>query len=93
MTWRASSAAPSLVLETGMGQRMPRVTADEALRALRRAGWTPLRQEGSHLHLSHADRPGIVTVARRAGRILKPKTLKRTLEQAGLTVDEFRGFL
>jgi predicted RNA binding protein YcfA (HicA-like mRNA interferase family) len=35
----------------------------------------------------------VVTVARHAGTILKPKTLKSILTQAGLTVEEFKEFL
>jgi predicted RNA binding protein YcfA (HicA-like mRNA interferase family) len=72
-----------------VSERLPRITADDALRALRRAGWRELRQRGSHVHLAHPDRPGRVTVARHRGIILRPKTLKTILEQAGLSIDEF----
>jgi predicted RNA binding protein YcfA (HicA-like mRNA interferase family) len=77
-----------------MAERLPRVTADRALRALLRHGWYIVDQEGSHVRLRHPDKPGRhVTIARHAGKIVKLKTLKSILNQAGLTVDEFRRML
>ncbi len=34
----------------------------EILTLLKRAGWSVVAQEGSHVQLKHADRPGRVTV-------------------------------
>ena len=76
-----------------MGERLPRVTTDEALRALRRDGWYELRRSGSHVQLGHDDKPGRVTVAQHSGIIVKPKTLKAMLEQAGLSVERFKELL
>ncbi len=77
-----------------MGERLPRVTAAEALRALRRAGWQELRQTGSHVQLRHPAFPNRrVTVAVHAGTILHPKTLRSMIDQAGLSVDQFRELL
>jgi len=71
--------------------RAPRITADQALRALHRLGWRQDRQRGSHLSLKHPDRPGQrVTVPLHTGRVLRPKTLASMLEQAGIGVEEFR---
>src|SRR5664280_2820545 len=53
-------------------------------------GWTPVAQRGSHVHLTHSDRPGRVTVPVHAGETLKPKTLAAILDQAGLTMDDLR---
>ena len=70
--------------------RLPRITGNQALRALRRAGWTTERVRGSHHILVHAARPGAtVVVPVHAGEILRPKTLSTILEQAGLTVEHF----
>ena len=70
--------------------RLPRLTGNEVLRALRRAGWMLDRVRGSHHVLVHPSRPGVtVTVPVHAGENLKPKTLSAILDQAGLTVDEF----
>ena len=45
------------------------------------------------MYLKHLIKPGLVTVARHAGTIIKPKTLASILDQAGLTVDELRKLL
>lgn len=76
-----------------MSRRLPRITAADLLRALRRDGWVQHRQVGSHVQLKHLTKPGRVTVPHHAGIVLKPKTLMAALEQAGLTVDELRALL
>ena len=76
-----------------MSPRLPRITADDLLRALRRDGWEEAHQEGSHSQLKHAKKPGRVTVAYHRGDVINPKTLQRALEQAGLTLDELRRLL
>ena len=77
-----------------MSPRLPRITGRDVVRALRRAGWYEHHQEGSHVFLRHADRAGMrVTVAVHPGETLKPKTLQSILDQAGLTVEEFRNLL
>ncbi|MGH2371674.1 MAG: type II toxin-antitoxin system HicA family toxin [Chloroflexota bacterium] len=43
--------------------------------------------------MKHPTKPGRLTVANHAGVILKPKTLARALDQAGLTVDDLRALL
>jgi predicted RNA binding protein YcfA (HicA-like mRNA interferase family) len=68
--------------------RMPKVTAKEAIRTLRRDGWQVASQVGSHVHLTHAVKPGKVTVAMHGGTI-KDGTMKSILRQAQLTVDQF----
>ena len=73
--------------------RLPRITAADLLRALRRDGWEVVRQRGSHVHLQHPTKPGAVTLPWHASATVKPKTLLSVLEQAELTVDEFRGLL
>ncbi|MBI2864094.1 MAG: type II toxin-antitoxin system HicA family toxin [Chloroflexi bacterium] len=76
-----------------MSPRLPRITAAELQRALRRAGWTVNRQTGAHQFLRHPTRSGTVVVPFHAGKIIKPKTLQNILQQAGLTVDELRNLL
>jgi predicted RNA binding protein YcfA (HicA-like mRNA interferase family) len=49
-----------------MSPRLPRITAVELLRALKHAGWEPVRQSGSHVTLKHPIKPGTVTVPRHA---------------------------
>ena len=76
-----------------MSPRQPRITAAQLLRALHRDGWYEHHQTGSHLYLKHPTKPGLVTVARHAGVIIKPKTLASILDQAGLSADQLRGLL
>lgn len=68
--------------------RLPRITAAELLPALRRDGWFQVRQRGSHVQFKHAAKPGIVTIPRHSGAIIRPKLLESILEQAGPTADE-----
>ncbi len=76
-----------------MTPRLPRITAVELLRALRRDGWEQVRQSGSHVALRHPTKRGQVTVPKHASTILKPKTLESILEQAELTKDDLRELL
>lgn len=76
-----------------MSPKLPRVTARDALRALHRADWYDARQVGSHLALRHPTKPGKVIVPVHPGVILKPATLASILDQAGLTVEDFRRLL
>jgi predicted RNA binding protein YcfA (HicA-like mRNA interferase family) len=70
--------------------RAPRVTGDEVVRILLRAGWIESRRAGSHVILRGPGQPPErVTVPVHAGRILKPKTFASILKQAGLTIEEF----
>ena len=73
-----------------MPKRLPRITASDALRALKRAGWYQARQKGAHIVLKHADKPGgRVILSMHPGETLLPETIASILEQAGLTVEEF----
>ena len=77
-----------------MSARLPRITGADLVRALKRAGWLEIRQSGSHVHLAHPDRPGVIlTVAVHAGRIVPVGTLKAILSRAGLSADELRQLL
>ncbi|MEX2598519.1 MAG: type II toxin-antitoxin system HicA family toxin [Dehalococcoidia bacterium] len=77
-----------------MAERLPRVTAGEALRALERDGWTIVRQSGtSHAILRHPRKRGRTVIPRHARAILKPGILAAILEDVGLTVREFRELL
>jgi len=75
-----------------MSARLPRVTARQAIAALKRDGWIEVRQVGSHVRLRHPDRNEDVTVAMHAGT-MPVGTFKRLLNQAGLTVERFKELL
>ncbi len=76
-----------------MSPRQPRITSAELLRALRRDGWEIVRQTGSHVQLKHATKPGRVTVATHANRVIDSKTLASALRQAELSLDQLRDLL
>jgi predicted RNA binding protein YcfA (HicA-like mRNA interferase family) len=72
-----------------MGQRQPRVTADEIIRVLKSLGFEKVDQSGSHQKWKHHLTGRQTIVAYHSGEIIRPKTFKRILEGAGLTVDDF----
>lgn len=76
-----------------MNGRAPRVIGKRMITALKRAGWNEVRQAGSHVQLTHAERTGIVTVPVHAGETLHPKLFASILKQAGLSIDELRRLL
>ncbi len=66
--------------------KLPRdVNGVEAARALKRLGFTAMRQTGSHLILRREGRTVVVPLH----KPLKPGTLKGIIEQAGVTVERF----
>jgi predicted RNA binding protein YcfA (HicA-like mRNA interferase family) len=72
--------------------KLPRVTARDTLRAIQANGWQVVRTTGSHVHLSHESKPGIVTIAMHPGTI-PLGTLRSIIRQSGLTIDEFTNLL
>jgi predicted RNA binding protein YcfA (HicA-like mRNA interferase family) len=73
---------------------LPVVTGKDAVAALRCAGFVVDRIAGSHHVMTVPGDPGrTVTVPVKAGRDLKPGTLRAIIRQAGLTVEEFSGLL
>ncbi len=69
--------------------KVPIVKPAQLIKALKRAGFTVVRQKGSHVHLRHPDRPDVVTVPNHPGVEVKRGTLKNILDRADLTVTEF----
>jgi len=76
-----------------MSPRLPRITADQLIRALERDGWQRVRQSGSHVILKHPSKPGRVVVPRHASVTLKPKVVQDALAQSGFTEEELRRLL
>ena len=73
--------------------RLPRITARDARRAIERDGWYHVGGSGSHQQFTHPSKPGRVTIAFHGAATLKADTLKRIIQQAGLTVDQFVALL
>ncbi len=72
-----------------MGQRQPRVTADEIIRVLKSLGFEKVDQAGSHQKWRHPLTGKQTIVSYHSGEIIRPKTFRKILEGAGLTVDDF----
>jgi predicted RNA binding protein YcfA (HicA-like mRNA interferase family) len=76
-----------------MNDRLPVVTAREAIRALERAGFVVSRQSGSHCRLIHSADPTRKVTMPVHGGDLKRGTLRTIIAQAGMTVAEFAALL
>jgi predicted RNA binding protein YcfA (HicA-like mRNA interferase family) len=75
-----------------MSEKLPRITATEAIKVLERAGFLFSRQSGSHK--IYKNREGKrATVPYHSGKILHPKVLASILRDADLTVDRLKEFL
>ncbi len=68
--------------------RLPRIRAEEVIRALTAAGFQIVRQRGSHVFLKHADgRATVVSVHR--GEELGPGILSKILRDTELSREDF----
>ena len=75
-----------------MSEKLPRVTAADAIKVLEQAGFFLSRQSGSHKIYKNKDGKR-VTVAYHAGKILHPKVLTSILKDADMTIDRFKTLL
>jgi predicted RNA binding protein YcfA (HicA-like mRNA interferase family) len=66
--------------------RLPRISGDEAAKALERAGFSRTSQRGSHLKLRSDDGRVVIVPLHRE---LANGTLRSVIRQSGLTVEEF----
>ena len=76
-----------------MSPRLPSVSSKQVLAALHKAGFVVHHQTGSHINLKSAYSPTLRVVVPANRKDLKKGTLKNIIRQAGLTVDEFIGYL
>jgi predicted RNA binding protein YcfA (HicA-like mRNA interferase family) len=72
--------------------RLPAVTGVEVVRALQRAGFSVVRQRGSHVFLQHADGRATVVLVH-AGETLGAGLLAKILRDVQLSRDEFSRLL
>jgi len=71
--------------------KLPRRSGKEVVKALERAGFEVFDQTGSHVYLHKWEKGSWskrVTVPVHGKKILKLKTLRNIIKQAGLKVDE-----
>lgn len=75
-----------------MTPRLPRVSGKDVLKALLRSNFRLVDVEGSH-HTLISPAGKLVTVPVHGKKILKPRTLKSILDQAGLSVEQLMDLL
>lgn len=74
-----------------MSERLPVLSGERLVKVLERAGWTTVRQRGSHLRMKHPHRRVSLTVP--LHRELKRGTLSGILGDAGLDAEQLRRLL
>ena len=72
-----------------MTEKLPRITAADAIKALEKAGFFLARQSGSHKIYKNTEGKR-VTIPYHAGKILHLKVLKSILRNVDLTIEEFK---
>ncbi len=73
--------------------KVPSLPYTDVVRALQRAGWTGVRQRGSHIRLHKIAGGEVLKLTVPAHRPVKRSTLAHILKQARLGLDEFLGLL
>lgn len=67
--------------------KLPRITSDKIIRILKKKGFVPVRQSGSHILFKNKEGTRI-TVPHHSGKILHPKLLKSIIEDAEIAPNE-----
>jgi predicted RNA binding protein YcfA (HicA-like mRNA interferase family) len=75
-----------------LSEKLPAITASQLRRALQRAGWTEIRQRGSHVRLEK-DAVSITVADHGGSQILPRGTLAGVLKLAGIRAEELRRLL
>ncbi|OFV81684.1 MAG: hypothetical protein A2Y78_14535 [Acidobacteria bacterium RBG_13_68_16] len=71
-----------------MPRKLPQVSGDELLRALKRLGFVEQRQRGSHVHLKRLSDNRRLTVPIHKGKTIPPGTLRAILRDGELSVED-----
>ena len=69
----------------------PRLSGDETIRRLEKAGFIRVRQRGSHVVMKRSTPDGEVGCVVPLHKELAEGTLRGILRQAGLSIEEFSG--
>jgi predicted RNA binding protein YcfA (HicA-like mRNA interferase family) len=72
--------------------RLPRLTADDLIRAVTKAGFRLARQSGSHKIFKN-DSGKRLTIPYHKGKILHPKIVQAAIRDLGLSIEEFLDLL
>ena len=72
-----------------MTEKLPRITAAEAIRIIEKEGFFLARQSGKHK--IYKNQEGMrVTISYHSGKILHPKVLKSILRNADLSIERLK---
>lgn len=74
-------------------RKVPSVSYEKVIAALKRGGWVVVRQRGSHIRLQKHTRTEVMKITVPAHRPIKRTTLSHILKQAHISIDEFRALL
>ena len=69
--------------------RLPVVSGKEVIKALGKAGFSVVRQKGSHVRLEKIQGEKIIKLTIPFHKELKKGTLSKIINDAGMTMDEF----
>ena len=72
---------------------LPVVSGRETIKALRKAGFEVVRQRGSHVRLEKTTEDETIKLTVPLHKTLKKGTLRRIIQDAGLTIQEFNRLL
>ena len=73
-----------------MNEKLKLCSGSEAVRKFRRAGWSVVRQKGSHVMLTKSGYQWTLSIPLHSE--LGPGLLRKLIRQAGLTIEEFNQF-
>jgi len=73
--------------------KVPSLSYEQIIAALKRDGWFVVRQKGSHIRLTKQSADGVLKLTVPAHRPVKKTTLAQILKQAGLELDKFLDLL
>ena len=73
--------------------KVPSLSYEKVIAALKRDGWVVVRQRGSHIRLQKRTRDEVLKLTVPAHRPIKRSTLSHILKQARLSVEGFMKLL
>jgi predicted RNA binding protein YcfA (HicA-like mRNA interferase family) len=76
-----------------MTPRMPRPSVDELIRAIKKAGFELIDQEGSHQKWRHPVTGKQTIIPYHKGETIRPKLLNSILNGAGVTIEDLMKLL
>ena len=71
-----------------MSPKLPRITAKQLIKILKKHGFIFDSSEGSHQHYTHPESPIKITIPVHPGKIIGPGLLKAILRQARLKPED-----